>query len=114
MLGKNNPSNTVENSSLVGTNAGQISFKKSDEKPCIWCDYCNKPRHSCETYQKIHGKPANWKGLHEGQFHRSSIAHEAESVPFDKELMDHLLKLLKSNFGLSGISNSSLAQVCNE
>ena len=78
MLGKNSSSN-IENSALaVGTNGGRTTPKRSDEKPHVWCDHCNKPRHTRDTCWKIHGKPTNWKGSHDGRFHRSPTAHEAE------------------------------------
>lgn len=118
MLGKKNSDSTVENSALaVGINASRTTSKRPDEKPHVWCDHCNKPRHTRDTYWKIHGKPANWKGSHEGRFNHSPVAHEAEtipSIPFNKEQMDHLLKLLKSNSGLLGTPNVSLAQTGSE
>ena len=40
-------------------------------------------------------------------------ANEAETGPFTKEQMDHLLKLLRTN-SLSGIPNVSLAQTGSE
>ncbi|XP_024026662.1 uncharacterized protein LOC112093095 [Morus notabilis] len=84
MLGKKNFGSNVENSALAaGMNSGRNTTKKTDERR-IWCDHCNKPRHTRETYWKIHGKPANWKGSHEGRFTRNATAHEAESVPFNK------------------------------
>ena len=111
MLGKRNLVNTIENSALAASiNAGRTATKKPDEKSRVWCDHCNKPRHTRETCWKIHGKPANWKGSHEGRFTRTPAAHEAESVPFNKEQMDHLLKLLKSNSGSLSTPNAAIAQ----
>ena len=94
MLGKRNLGNTIENSALAASiNAGRTATKKPDEKSRVWCDHCNKQRHTRETCWKIHEKPANWKGSHEGKFTHTPAAHEAKSVPFNKEQMDHLLKL---------------------
>lgn len=111
MLGKKNSGSAVENSVLAaGTNVGQNNSKKYDGKPRIWCERCKKPRHTIETCWKIHGKPANWNGSHEGRFNQSATVYEAEIVPFNKEQMDHLLKLLKSKSVLSGTPNASLSQ----
>ena len=79
MLCKKNSSSNIENSALAaGTNGGRTTPKRFDEKPRVWCDHCNKPRHTRDTCWKIHGKPTNWKGSHDGRFHRSPTAHEAE------------------------------------
>lgn len=47
MIGKKN---SIENSTLVVYNVnasrGTTNLKKTDEKPRVWCDYCNKPRHT--------------------------------------------------------------------
>ena len=111
ILGKRNLNNTVENSALaIGINASRNTTKKPDEKSRICCDHCNRPRHTQETCWKIHGKPANWKGSHEGRFSRTPAAHEAESISFDKGQMDQLLKLLKSNSKLLSTPNASVAQ----
>lgn len=48
MLGKKDMSSTVENSALVAGEA-YAGQKRSEEKPHVWCDYCNKPRHTRET-----------------------------------------------------------------
>ena len=66
MLGKKGPGVAIEGSALVTTGGGcnkAVAFqRKSDERPRIWCDFCNKPCHTRENCWKIHGKPANWKG----------------------------------------------------
>lgn len=114
MLHKNNPSNTVENSALVvGTNVGQINLKKFDEKPCIWCDYCNKPRHTCELARKFMVNQQIGRGcMKAGSI--VLLLHMRLNLFTLTEQMDDLLKLLKSNFGLSSISNTSLAQTGND
>ena len=118
MLGKKIPGHNVKNSALASTtaeaHAGRFNPRKTEEKPRVWCDYCNKPRHTRETCWKLHGKPENWKGKHEGRFNSSPAAHEAAAVPFSKEQVDHILKLLKSNSGLSGTPSASLAQTGRE
>ena len=66
MLGKKGPGVAIEGAALVTTSVGYnkaAAFqRKSDERPQVWCDFCNKPRHTRENYWKIHGKLANWKG----------------------------------------------------
>ncbi|XP_044478606.1 uncharacterized protein LOC123205654 isoform X2 [Mangifera indica] len=115
MLGKKNPGSPIENFALaVGVNASRNTNKKSNDKPRVWCDYCNKPRHTRETCWKLHGKPANWKGSHEGRFNKTPAAHEANSASFNKEQIDQILKLLKFNSGSSSAPNASVAQVGTE
>lgn len=85
MLGKKNLDQTVENSALATeVCAGRMVQGKLEEKPCVWCDYCNKPKYTCETCWKLHGKLANWRGKHESK-DRQASAHEAETVTFSKE-----------------------------
>lgn len=47
MIGKKN---SIENSALVvsdvNASRGTTNQKKTDEKPRVWCDYCNKPHHT--------------------------------------------------------------------
>ncbi|KAA8528191.1 hypothetical protein F0562_035558 [Nyssa sinensis] len=115
MLGKKGPGVAVESSALVAANANSSKVithqRRNDGQLRVWCDYCNKPRHTRETCWKIQGKPANWKSSKPGD--RSSrvfpTANEAEVSPFTKEQMEHLLTLLKSNSS-SGIPSVSLAQ----
>ncbi|KAA8531213.1 hypothetical protein F0562_005873 [Nyssa sinensis] len=77
---------TVEKSALVATNnpaphaAGNTDLatanisvqrpysnqRRLEDKPRVWCDYCNKPRHTRENCWKLHGKPANWKSNKSG------------------------------------------------
>ena len=110
MLGKKTTSGGVETSALIASeaiaNKAASHPRKVEAKPRIWCDHCNRPRHTHETCWKIHGKPANWKSKNN---RAPPTASEAEAGPFRKEQMDHLLKLLKSSSS-SGIPNVSLAQ----
>ena len=39
---------------VAGKNAG-----KKDDKDSLWCDHCQKPRHTRDSCLKIHGRPAN-------------------------------------------------------
>ncbi|KAA8519364.1 hypothetical protein F0562_013620 [Nyssa sinensis] len=77
---------TVENSALVAANnlaphaTGNIDLATANisaqrpysnqrrlaDKPRVWCDYCNKPRHTRENCWKLHGKPTNWKSNKSG------------------------------------------------
>lgn len=121
MLGKKVSEAAVEVSALAamggGYNKSTTYPTKFDEKPRVWCDFCNKPRHTRETCWKIHGKPANWKSKAEksGHFNRSfPSANEAETSPFTKEQMDHLHALLKFNSSTSGIPTASIAHTGNE
>lgn len=119
MLGEKGPGIAMEGSALVTTEADlskpPMYPRKSGEKPRVWCDYCNKPRHTHETCWKLHGKPANWKskaGEKAGQ--SFPIANEAETSPFTKEQMEHLLDLLKSGSFSSDSPNASMAHTGNE
>ncbi|KAJ9683694.1 hypothetical protein PVL29_019319 [Vitis rotundifolia] len=66
MLGKKGLGVAIEGSALVTTGGGYNKVaafqRKSNERPRVWCDFCNKPCHTRENCWKIHGKPANWKG----------------------------------------------------
>ena len=46
-------SGPVENSTLLGTTAtasrNPNNQRHPDDKPRVWCDHCNKPRHTRET-----------------------------------------------------------------
>ncbi|RVW96856.1 Retrovirus-related Pol polyprotein from transposon RE1 [Vitis vinifera] len=39
---------------VAGKNAG-----KKDDKDSLWCNHCQKPRHTRDNCWKIHGRPAN-------------------------------------------------------
>ena len=54
MLGKKGPGVAIEGSTLDTTGGGYnkaaMFQRKSDERPRVWCDFCNKPRHTRENY----------------------------------------------------------------
>ncbi|KAG2713543.1 hypothetical protein I3760_04G180900 [Carya illinoinensis] len=114
MLGKKGPGVAAESSALVATDANSskaITYqRRNDDKSLVWCDYCNKPRHTQGSCWKIDGKPANWKSSKPGNKSGRAFptVNEVEVNPFTKEQMEHLLTLLKSN-SLSGIPSVSLA-----
>ena len=118
MLGKKNTEEPLENYALAVTDAtaNKVNYqRRADEKPRVWCDYCNKPRHTRETCWKLNGKPVNWKNSKPGDKTIRTVpsANEVDSGPFNKEQMDHLLKLIKSNSLSGSIPNVSLAQTGN-
>ena len=53
-------SGPMENSTLLGTAVATSRNPNNqccpDDKPRVWCDPCNKPRHTHETCWKLHGK----------------------------------------------------------
>ncbi|KAG6669958.1 hypothetical protein CIPAW_01G278500 [Carya illinoinensis] len=86
-----------------------------EDKFRVWCDYCNKPRHTRETCRKLHGKPANWKSSKFGTSGSNYIApraNEAKVNFLSVEQVDHLLQLLKST-PTSGPPTGFLAQTGN-
>lgn len=66
MIGKK-LSGTMENSVSLGTTVAASHYPnnqhRSNNKPRVWCDHCNKPRHTSETCWKLHGKPADLKPI---------------------------------------------------
>ncbi|WP_233346566.1 hypothetical protein, partial [Vibrio cholerae] len=76
-----------------GYNKVVVFQRKSDERPRVWCDFCNKPHHTRENYRKIHGKPAYWKGKTSDKPGQAIIptANEAKTNPFTTKQMEHLL-----------------------
>ena len=96
MLGKKNSIVSVEKSALVTADANATrSITQQQQKPRVWCDYCNKPRHTREACWKLHGKPADWKNSK----HSRASANEVENLEknLSKEQIAHLIKLLTSN-----------------
>ena len=116
MIGKK-PIDSVESSILV---TKQITMKASDhsykthEKPRVWCDHCHKHLHTCETCWKLRGKPTNWKSSKQGERNSLHTLNEnvCDSNLFSKEIIDQILKLLKTTSS-SGNSSVSLAQSSN-
>nr|XP_048329760.1 uncharacterized protein LOC125422377 [Ziziphus jujuba var. spinosa] len=101
MLVKKTASTTgpVEGSALIISKA-QVSRKsfqnqRVGDKYNLRCDYCGKPRHTRENCYKLQGRPPIGRMSKSGK-QRLPLANEAESSPFSKEQLDHLLKLLKS------------------
>lgn len=113
MLGKKATGESLENFALIADSTAYKAAnyqRQSNERPWVWCDHCNKPCHTRETCWKIHGKPANWKSSKQGdKSHRGvPTANVVDTSPFNKEQIDQLLQLLKSN-SPSGIPSVSLA-----
>jgi len=79
---------------------------------CVWCDHCNKPRHTWKTLE-TQWKTRKWKGSHEGRFNKAPTAQVTDSAFLNKEKIDQILKLLKANSGSSSAPNASVAQACN-
>ncbi|KAH9697911.1 retrovirus-related pol polyprotein from transposon RE1 [Citrus sinensis] len=71
------------------------SITQQQQKPRVWCDYCNKPRHTWEACWKLHEKPADWKNSK----HSRASTNEVENLEknLSKEQIDHVIKLLTSN-----------------
>ena len=102
MLGKKATSATgpVEEGSALTIPEAQVSRKTSQNQPVgdknnLPGDYRGKPHHTRETCYKLHGRPPNGRVNKPGE-QNMPTANEAESCPFGKEQLDHLLKLLKS------------------
>ena len=46
----------------IGANSVYVAGKnegKKDDKDSLWCDHCQKPRHTRDSCLKIHGRPVN-------------------------------------------------------
>ena len=60
MLRKNTLTGPIENSALLSAAVAVSHFPNNqhqfDDKPRVWCDYCNKPCHTHETCWKLHSK----------------------------------------------------------
>ena len=110
MLGKKTVTASIENSALampiavVAISRNPNTQRQTEEKTRVWCDFCNKPRHTRETCWKIHGKPMNWKPMERknnklgNQSNRNIVvAITAEMASLSREQMEQLLQLLKSN-----------------
>ncbi|KAG8368821.1 hypothetical protein BUALT_Bualt15G0086600 [Buddleja alternifolia] len=119
MLGKkaSNTIGAIEGSALAIPEA-QVSRKmpqnqRGGDRNNLRSDYCGKPRHTRENCFKLHGRPPN--NGKENRYGEQSIpvANEAESSPFSKEQLDHLLKLLKS-YSSPTVPVGSVAQSVQE
>ncbi|XP_024033473.1 uncharacterized protein LOC112095597 isoform X1 [Citrus clementina] len=81
------------------SNGQQHPDHRSNKRP--WCDHCNRPGHTRDKCWEIHGKPANWqpRKKNEGRAHytQSNQDHSGASIPFSKEQIDQLCKLLNSS-----------------
>lgn len=101
MLGKKNSIVSVEKSALATADANAAhSFTQQQQKPRVWCDYCNKLHHTREIYWKLHGKPANWKSSKHSRALPSANEVENLEKNLSKEQIEHLIKLLTSNLHL--------------
>ena len=121
MMGKKltNSENSVLNSTAPANKTAAAAYNQRpaaqilnnpDEKPKIWCDYCNKPRHTREKCWKLNGKPANWKERKPGEKNGSGMQATAETeIPFSKEQPKHLCKMI-NQVQLSSVPSGSLAQ----
>ncbi|RVW48507.1 hypothetical protein CK203_113270 [Vitis vinifera] len=84
--------------------SGEKLNDKKMEKSC--CDHCKRPWHTRETCWKLHGKPLNSKKKADSDGKSFQVTNEAsqghqinwETLPFTKDQLDHLCKLLQ-NFG---------------
>ncbi|XP_024038988.1 uncharacterized protein LOC112097755 isoform X2 [Citrus clementina] len=78
------------------SNGQQHPDHRSNKRP--WCDHCNRPGHTRDKCWEIHGKPANWQSRkkNDGRAHhtQSNQDHSGASIPFSKEQIDQLCKLL--------------------
>ena len=119
MLGKK-LSGPVENSALLGTatttSSNPNNQRRSDDKPRVWCDHCNKPCHTHETCWKLHGKPTDWKlvewktNKQGNSNHFLAKTHATETPSLSKEQLDQLLQLLKPAPLTPGTPIASLTQ----
>ena len=100
---------------LIPMNGNLLMMAVIIRKPLrtqVWCDLCNKPHHTRDTYWRVHGKLANWKSKSGNMVGRGiPIVNEAETNPFTKEQIEHLQALLKSNPQYSVISVASMAHI---
>ncbi|XP_072071933.1 uncharacterized protein [Arachis hypogaea] len=111
MMGKGKTEQTsLESNALLMAPAALKSSSNQKHPSNLWCDHCNKPRHTRETCWKIHGKPAHLKGSKPGLKIRSTpTAHETEKSSLSKEQVEQLIRLLNSS-SVSSTPSGSLAQ----
>ncbi|XP_072088070.1 uncharacterized protein [Arachis hypogaea] len=86
MMGKGKTEQTYLESNVLLVAPAALKSSPNQKHPSnLWCDHCNKPRHTRETCWKIHGKPAHLKGNKPGPKIRSTpTAHEAEKSSLSK------------------------------
>ncbi|KAG6508688.1 hypothetical protein ZIOFF_034068 [Zingiber officinale] len=120
MLGKKGPTTIIKGSALTSTGSNirkdTANLRKPKEKSVLWCNFCNKPRHTRETCWKIHGKPKNFKGKSGEKNGRIfPTVNEAMTIAntITKEHLEQLLALLTSNPS-SSTPNVSMAHTGNE
>ena len=118
---------TTENSALAMIKQNQIvsDNKKLVDTDKMWCDYCNKSRHTRAMCWKLHGKPQNQKQIGNkggnqptrlGQGNHTTIVKEKlAQMGFNKSDIEKLKQLLNelenSNANSSSYSGScSMAQ----
>ena len=111
-----------DSSALVSRNANQGKNQNGsnqtggDQKKKQWCDHCKMYWHTQETCWKIHGKPPGWKKRSEKALQTvGENSQEAQinsgQLPFTKDQIDQLVKLLQSSSNLSSTSSGcSFAQ----
>ncbi|QHN83700.1 uncharacterized protein DS421_20g706960 [Arachis hypogaea] len=111
MMRKGKTEQTLESNALLVAPAALKSSSNQKHPSNLWCDHCNKSRHTRETCWKIHGKPAHFKGSKSGPKLRATpTAHEAEKSSLSKEQVEQLIRLLNSS-SLSSTPSGSLAQI---
>ena len=72
----------------------QIS-NSPNEKPKVWCGYCNKSQHTREKCLKLKGKPTNWKERKPGEKNGCGMQATAEiEILFIKEQLEHLYRMM--------------------
>ncbi|KAG6492095.1 hypothetical protein ZIOFF_047045 [Zingiber officinale] len=120
MLGKKGPTTIIKGSALTSTGSnirrGTANLRKPEEKSVLWCDFCNKPRHTRETCWTIHDKPANFKGKSgekNGRIFPTANEAMTTASTITKEHLEQLLALLTSNPS-SSTPNVSVAHTGNE
>lgn len=89
------PAATIEKSALLVepgenalTNRSRSSMKRPYQKSNLWCEHCNKPRHTKETCWQLHGKPANLPNRNSNQrkFGRNSGPNRAYAAGTEHQL----------------------------
>ncbi|KAA8531242.1 hypothetical protein F0562_005951 [Nyssa sinensis] len=87
LVAANNPAHhSTGNTDLATANiSAQRPYsnqRKLEDKPRVWCDYCNKPHHTRENCWKLHGKPTNWKSNKSGSSSSNHAVPKANEANF--------------------------------